>query len=181
MPNAHNQAQVEMLVEKIKLAKNVILADQAGVNVGEQTALRVKLVEVGGDYKVAKNTLIKIALTEVYGELPTEFTEALNGPTSILFGMEDAVGATKALVDFAKDHEALEIKAGLMTDIESKTATYLTQADIIALSKLPSKDQLRAQLVGTLQAPIAGLARVLAGNLSGLVTVLGAIKDKQSE
>lgn len=181
MPNAANIEQVKMLEETLANAKNVVLVDQAGVSVGEQTDLRVKLAEAGGSYMVAKNTLIKIALTNTYGELPSQFVDALNGPTSILFGLEDAVGATKALVDFAKDHENLDIKAGLMTDIEAKKVDYLSEDAVKALAKLPSKDQLRATVVGTLQAPIAGLVNVLAGNIRGLVTVLGAIKDQKSE
>jgi large subunit ribosomal protein L10 len=180
MPNTKNIDQVKSINQKLDQAKNVVLLDYKGLDVAAQTELRAKVVEAGGEFTVQKNTLIKIALTEKAGDLPQTITDALNGPTAVLYGYEDPVSATKAVVDFTKTNEALQIKAGVLTAEAGQPWSFLSLDQIKNLASLPSKDELRARVVGQLQAPIAGFVNVMAGNIRGLVNVLNAVKDQKT-
>ncbi len=181
MPSKKNIEAVKVLQEKFSQAKNLIIADYTGLNVDKQNELREKVSQAGGEFSVAKNTLIQIALKNTFGEVPEEVVQVLQGPTAILYGFEDAVGATKAIVDFSKENDSLNLKIGMMTDAASSTLNVLTQEQVKALSELPSKDELRARVVSQLNAPIQGFVNVLSGNLRGLVQVLVAIKDQKEK
>lgn len=180
MPNQKNKDQVQAIKEKMGKAKNVILADYQGMDVATQVDLRAKVVEAGGEFTVSKNTLLKLVLAERMETLPAEMQEALNGPTAILYGYEDAVTSTKALVDFAKEMDALKIKAGLLLGSEDQADQVLSVTQIEDLAKLPSREELIAQLLSRLNSPRAGFVNVLAGNLRGLANVLNAIKDQKA-
>lgn len=159
MPSAKNIATVSRLQEQLQQAKSVVLADYRGLTVADMQALRAQIRAVGGTLTVAKNTLLKLALKSDQG---------LTGPTALILGQKDPLAPIKALVDFAKNH-ALNLpipKAGIMDD------RVLTIEDIQTIAALPSRDQLIAQLLGQLQAPLYGLANVLQGNLRSLVYVL---------
>jgi len=163
---------VEQLKQELSKAKSVVFADFQGLKVPEIEELRNKCQEQGIDYTVAKKTLLRLALKEAdYKDV--EPREIL-GSLATVFGTEDEVAPAKVLAEFAKTHDALEIKAGIL---EGK----LVGADVImALSKVPSKPELYAKLVGTINAPISGFVNVLAGNLRSLVCVLNAIKQSKS-
>lgn len=165
MPSAKNIATVSRIQEQLQQAKSVVLADYRGLTVADMQALRAQIRAVGGTLTVAKNTLIKLALTG----LPRDpLQRVLRGPTALILGQKDPLAPIKALVDFAKNH-ALNLptpKAGIMDD------RVLTIEDIQTIAALPSRDQLIAQLLGQLQAPLYGLANVLQGNLRSLVYVL---------
>ena len=104
-----------------------------------------------------------------------ELDEFLKGPSAIALGMADPASAAKISSDFAKDHEALEIKTGI---VDGKV---LSLAEVDALAKLPSKEVLIAQVLGGLNAPIQGLANVLNGTIRSLAIVLNAIAEKQGD
>jgi large subunit ribosomal protein L10 len=181
MPSQKNVDQLTQLKEKLTRAQNVIVANYAGLNSASQTELRAKVKAAGGEFTVTKNRLIKIALTEkIAADLPNEFTAALEGPNATIFGFSDPVAATKVLIDFAKTNEALELKIGMLVGTADQTMKVLSIAELKTLAQLPSRQQLLAQLVGQLNAPVTGFVNVLSGNLRGLVQVLNAIKDNKN-
>ena len=173
MPSQKNLDQVKDLQQKLKQAKSVVLADYRGLSVNLQQDLRKQIKQADGELLVIKNTLLKLALeTEKYG-LPRDFVEILRGPTITLLAYEDEIAPLKILADFAKDHQLPKIKAGFL----SKQA--LTQAQVEALAKLPTKVKLLSKTVATIKAPLSGMLNVLSGNLRNLVYALEAIKTQK--
>lgn len=169
MPSAKNISLVAQLESKVAQAKALVLADYRGLSVADIQKLRAQIRTAGGTLTVAKNTLLKIALKNE-GLAP-----ALQGPTALILALEDTLAPIKALVDFATAH-ALNLptpKAGLLDD------RVLTAEDIKSLAALPSRDQLIAQLISSLQTPAYGLVTVLQGNLRSLVYALSAVKNKK--
>lgn len=140
---------VEEIAGKFNESKSTIIVDYRGLNVAEVTELRKQLREAGIDFKVYKNTMTRRAVEQV--EL-AELNEHLVGPNAIAFGGEDVVAPAKILNEFAKKHEALEIKAGV---IEGNVASV---EEVKALAELPSRDGLLSMLLSVLQAPVRNLA-----------------------
>lgn len=140
---------VEEIAEKFNESQASVLVDYRGLNVAEITALRKELRDNDIDYKVYKNTLAKRAIADTDLQ---ELEDTLVGPTAIAFGKEDVVAPAKILHEFAKKHEALEIKGGV---IEGKVATL---DEIKELSALPDYNGLVSMLLSVLQAPIRNLA-----------------------
>lgn len=167
MVTAEKKAVVEELNEKFNQAESLVLTDYIGLDVAEMTELRNQLREAGVDYKVVKNTLATIAARESGLEQVTEF---FTGPTAIAFGMEDVVSPARVLVDFAEDHEVLEIKGGFLN------GQVITEEKVKSLSKVPSREELLSKVLAGMQSPIAGLVNVLNSNLRNLVQVLNQIK-----
>lgn len=163
---------VAELTEAFNSNKLAVMADYRGLDVPAISALRANLRENNARFTVAKNSLVKIALNNSH--LNVEDTTMLVGPVGIAFS-KDEVGAAKIVFDFAKTNEALEIVGGIDED-----GNALSRDDIVALAKLPSKEQLLAQAVGTIAAPLSGFVRVLNGNLSGLVYALKAIQEQKT-
>lgn len=143
--------KVAELKEAISSANGVLLVDYRGLTVKEVTALRAQLRAANVHYEVAKNTLIKRAANELEISSLDSFLE---GPTAIAFA-EDALAMIKVISDFAKDHKALEVKAGLMDN------EFIDVATIDALSKVPSREVLLTQLAVCFQAPMRNLAVVV--------------------
>jgi len=167
------QAVVTELKEKLSNTKGAVLANYRGLTVAQDTKLRRKLREAGVEYRVVKNTLTRIAANEVGIDGLDKYLE---GPTVIALSANDPVAPAKILSDFIRENklQALEIKAGL---VEGKV---IDVAGVKALASLPPREVLIAQLLGTMQAPIAGFVRVLQGNISNLVYALEAVR-KQKE
>lgn len=140
---------VEEIAEKFSNAKTAVLVDYRGLNVEEVTELRKQLREAGVEYKVYKNTMTRRATEKAGFE---ELHEVLVGPTAIAFSEEDAVAPAKVIGGFAKEHEALEIKGGI---VEGNVATL---EQIKELSELPSHDGLLSMLLSVLQAPVRNFA-----------------------
>jgi large subunit ribosomal protein L10 len=181
MPSIQNVELMKETIEKISRSKTVIVVEYQGLSVKDQVLLRAALKVAGGELSVIKNRLVKIALKDRLKEIPASIDEALNGPCAILFGYDDAVAATKALTEFAKTHEMLIPKVGvLMADTTESVDKIMSPADIEALAKLPGRQELLTMLVIQLASPIQGFYNVLKGNLSGLARVLDGIK-KQKE
>lgn len=170
MPNLKNQQAVKNLTEKFKSMKGMILTEYHGLTVEEISELRSKLRPLNSEYAVVKNTLSEIALKEAGIEAGENFA----GPTALVIENDDIVSPAKAVMDFAKTHAKLKVKAGFM---EGK---FVSAAVVEQLSSLPSKDVLIAKMLGSMNAPITGFVNVLAANIRGLVTVLDAIGKKQS-
>ena len=167
-------AKVELVAELRELVgvtKAAILTDYRGLSVAELTELRKKLRDVDAEYRVVKNTLFKLAAS---GTMPVaEMGEHLTGPTAIGFAKGDPVAVAKILLDYARDHKAMSVKAGVMD------GRVLSAAQVDALSKTPPREVLLAQMVGSLQAPISGFVFTLGGIISNFVFTLQAIADKQ--
>lgn len=140
---------VQEIADKFKESDSTVLVDYRGLTVEEVTELRKQLRDNGVEYKVYKNTMSRRAAEAA--ELD-DLKETLVGPTAIAFGKEDVVTPAKVLHAFAKDHEALEIKGGV---IEGRIATL---DEIKELSTLPDHDGLVSMLLSVLQAPIRNLA-----------------------
>ncbi|HHZ19226.1 MAG TPA: 50S ribosomal protein L10 [Firmicutes bacterium] len=171
MARPEKEAIVAEVQEKISRSQAVVLADYRGLNVEEINLLRKKLREAGVEYRVIKNTLIRLAAknAQIDGLDPY-----LEGPTAIAFGYDDPVAPAKIMSDFAKDHKNLELKAGLLGD------KVIDVDGVKALANLPSRTALLAQLAGLLQAPMRGLVTVLSGPMRNAVYALEAIRKKQA-
>ena len=140
---------VAEIADKLKASKSTVVVDYRGLTVAEVTELRKQLREAGIDFKVYKNSMTRRAADAA--ELD-DFKRILTGPNAIAFSNEDVVAPAKILNDFAKKHEALEIKAGV---IEGNLATV---EEIKALAELPSREGLLSMFLSVLQAPIRNLA-----------------------
>lgn len=163
---------VNEIKEKIENSQSIVFVDNKGMTVEQVTELRKQLRENGVDYKVYKNTMLKRAFDALGYE---DVKEHLVGPSAVAFGLEDAVQPAKILVDFAKDNDRIEIKAGFL---DGKAVDV---AAVEALAKLPSREVLIAQLLGGLNAPIQGLATVLSANIKGLAVALDQIREKKEQ
>jgi large subunit ribosomal protein L10 len=140
---------VEEIAEKLKASQTTVLVDYRGLDVAEVTELRKQLREEGVEYKVYKNSMARRAVAEC--EL-TELDDVLVGPTAIAFSEEDAVAPARVIKNFAKDHEALEIKGGV---IEGRVASL---DEIQELADLPNYEGMISMLLSVLQAPVRNLA-----------------------
>jgi len=143
------QQKVSEIAQKLRDSKSTIVTDYRGLDVAEVTQLRKNLREAGIEYKVLKNTLVRRATAET--EL-TDLDEFLTGPTAIAFSYDDLVAPAKIISEFAKKHDSLEIKAGLL---EGKFVSF---DEIKALATLPSRDGLLSMLLSVLQAPMRNMA-----------------------
>ena len=137
------------IADKLKASKTVVVVDYRGLTVSELTELRKQLREAGVEFKVYKNSLTRRAAETA--EL-ADLNGSLTGPNAIAFSTEDVIAPAKILNDFAKKHEALEIKSGV---IEGNVASA---EEIKALAELPSREGLLSMLLSVLQAPIRNLA-----------------------
>lgn len=140
---------VSEIAENLRESKTTILVDYRGLTVAEVTELRSQLREAGVEFKVYKNTMTRRAVEEV--EL-TDLNDLLTGPTAIAFSKDDIIAPAKILSNFAKEHEALEIKGGV---VEGSVATL---DQIKELADLPSYEGMVSMLLSVLQAPIRNFA-----------------------
>ena len=171
MARPEKEAVVKELTDKFTSAKSLLITDYLGLNVAEMTELRRKLREAGVEFKVVKNTLATIAANDVEMD---EMTKYFSGPTAIAFGEEDAVSPAKILVEYAKDHKVLEVKAGLLN------GEIIAKEKVEALAEIPSREELLAKAFASMKAPLSGLVNVLQGNIRGLVQVLNQIKEEKA-
>lgn len=165
MPTVRKAETIEGLTELLDNSPLVILTEYRGMSVAEVTDLRKQLRPAGAEYHVTKNTLLRIAAQRK--GLPAD--EALmSGPTAVTFVGEDLVGGVKAVLNYAKNAKSFVIKGGILQGqiVQSKELEDLT--------KLPSKQELVGQLLGSLQSPVYGLVNVLAATPRNLVNVINA-------
>lgn len=170
MARPEKVAAVEEIRQHLQASKAVFVTDYRGLKVSQLTKLRRELRGIGTDYKVLKNTLTRRAAAEVDAQ---GLDSLLVGPSAIAFAKEDPVATAKALSEFAKESRILEIRGGLL---EGK---LLAVDDIQALADLPPREVLLAQVVGGVQAPIAGFVSVLQGTLRKLVYALDAVREQK--
>jgi large subunit ribosomal protein L10 len=169
--NREEKARViESLVEKLR-GSSAVLVDYQGMDVARSTDLRRRSREVGVEFIVAKNTLTKRAADEAGLE---DLSEYLVGPTALAFS-DDPVASAKLMAEFADQVESFALKGGLL-----EGGRVLNEADVVALSKLPGREQLLAQVVGGISSPLTGLVTVLNNTIQGLVVALGQIAEQKS-
>jgi large subunit ribosomal protein L10 len=140
---------VSTIADQFRRSKSTILVDYRGLSVAEVTELRKQLRDAGIEFKVYKNTMTRRAVEEV--EM-AGLTEQLVGPTAIAFSYEEVVAPAKIINDFAKKHEALEIKAGV---VEGQITSV---EEVKAIAELPSREGLLSMLLSVLQAPMRNFA-----------------------
>lgn len=159
------------LIDRFSKAKSMVFVGFQGLSVKDTTNLRRKFRAEGVDYTVAKKTLIKKGLESVKVEGTENFSP--EGPVAIIVGYDDEVAPARIAKEFGKANDKVKILGGVMNS-EVIDAESMKQ-----IASLPSKDQLRAQLIGTINAPVSGFVNVLAGNIRNLVNVLNAIADEK--
>nr|WP_320048464.1 50S ribosomal protein L10 [uncultured Desulfuromonas sp.] len=162
---------VEEFAAKLATAKAAFVADYRGLNVDQVNELRGKLRDAGVEYRVVKNTLLRLAAKGTDFECLSEY---LQGPTAIAIAQEDPVAPAKVLSDYAKDSKFFELKTAVL---EGK---ILNEAEIKALAELPSREVLLAKMLGSINAPVSNFVGVLAAVPRSLVQVLGAIRDQKA-
>jgi large subunit ribosomal protein L10 len=168
---SQKQAFVAELAEALQDATSAVLVDYKGITVADDTRLRRELREADVEYRVVKNTLLKLAAEKAgYAEL----SEVLTGSTAIAYSA-DAVAPAKVLNKFAEGSKGkFTIKAGF---VEGRT---IDTEGVVALAKLPNRDQLVAMALGGLNAPITSFVSVLNANIRGLAVALNAIAEQKS-
>ncbi|RMD59290.1 50S ribosomal protein L10 [Candidatus Parcubacteria bacterium] len=174
MPKTKEQKQaiLNSLKDKLQRSKSTALVKFNALKVKEMEELRKELKQEGSEYMVAKKTLLGIALREG-GAGEFDF-KSVEGQIGVAFGYQDEVAAAKILEKFIKNHsEQVDFIGGVL---EGKV---INREAIIQLAQVPSKPELYAKLVGSLNAPISGFVNVLAGNLRNLIYVLKAIEEKK--
>jgi large subunit ribosomal protein L10 len=156
---------VNEYVDKLRRSQAVIVSEYRGLSTKQMQGLRRDLRGAQSELAVSKNTLIARALTEVGLPAPDEL---LSGPVAVTFCYEEVAAPAKVLTKFAKDSKIMVLRGGLMGQ------SVFNETGVQVLTELPNKEQLRAQVVGTLQSPINGLVNVLAGTVRGFMNVLNA-------
>lgn len=172
--NAKEQkaAVVEEIRGKFENSSSAILVDYIGLSVEEATKLRSEFRAAGVDYKVYKNTLTERAIEGMGFD---DLKPFLKGPTAIAFGTEDPVAPAKILAKAIKDMKKMEMKAGV---VDSKV---IDAAGAEALAKLPSKEELIAKMLGSMNAPISNFVGVLNGTMRALVYALNAVAEQKQQ
>ena len=163
---------VEQTQKDLKEAKSAILVDYSGLNMKAQEELKKRLGEVGARMIVVKNTLFKIA-----GEAANLPKEALDesqlvGQTALILANEDPISPLKVLSDFAKEFEVPQMKVGVVE------GAFQDKDALVALSKLPGKEALQLQVLGSIASPIYGLVGTLNANMQKLISILDQASKK---
>ncbi|MCA0923014.1 50S ribosomal protein L10 [Pseudooceanicola nanhaiensis] len=168
MDRAQKEKVVEELGQIFESSGVVVVAHYTGLTVAEMQSLRAKANEAGGAVRVAKNRLAKIALE---GKPCESMAPLLTGMTVLTYS-EDPVAAAKVAEDFAKENKKFEILGGAMGE------TALDRAGVEAVSKMPSREELIASIVGCIGAPASNIAGAIGAPASNIASILSTIEDK---
>jgi large subunit ribosomal protein L10 len=170
MDRAQKSEAVAALKQTFNEVGVVVVTRNLGLTVAQSTALRGQMRDAGASFKVAKNTL---ALIAVEGTQYAPLSDMLSGPTALATSI-DPIAAAKVAVEFAKTNDRFEIVGGAMGD------TILDVNGVKALAELPSLDELRAKIVGLVQAPATKLAQLANAPAAKLARVFGAYATKEN-
>ncbi|WP_421851627.1 50S ribosomal protein L10 [Novosphingobium sp.] len=170
MDRSQKAESVAFLTEVFNEAGTVVITRNLGMTVAQSTALRIKVREAGASFKVAKNSLAKIAAK---GTAYEGMVDLFTGPTGIA-ASADPVAAAKVIVDFAKTNDKLEIVGGAMGSV------VLNVDGIKALATMPSLDEMRAKLIGLIQAPATKIAQLTTAPAAKLARVFAAYAEKDA-
>lgn len=161
--------------EVLNQAKGFVIVQSSGMTVKDVEGLRRIVRGAGGQYMVTKNTLLTKVLETAGWPVPEEL---LKGPTAVAFAMDNFPGVAKAVFEYTADPlraEKLKVTGGVMAD------TVFTAAQVNTISKLPSLDELRAEIIGLVVAPAQGIVNVIQSANSSVVNVLQAYLDKHGD
>ncbi len=171
MARPEKVAQVEAIAAGLSSAQSIVLFDYAGMTVEQMTAFRAKCREEGIECKVVKNRLAKIAADQAEVEV---LKEHLKGPLALLMAAESQVAPAKIATEFAKDIEALEIRGGVVD------GEFLDAAQVASLAKVPSRDELIAKMMGSINSPLTGVCGTVNGVMSALVRAVDAVAKQKA-
>lgn len=171
---AAKEQAVDTLSSELGRIKLAVMTDYRGLTVREVEELRSTLRESGISYRVTKNTLLRIAAKN-NPALADVDPATFNGPMALAMGFDDEVAPARVIFQYAKTHDALEIVGAITAD-----GTVLDAAQVKALATLPSREQLIAQVVGTIAAPLTGFVGVMAGNVRSIINVLNALSEAKA-
>lgn len=169
MPTPRKAEIVSQIQQWLTKSQIVVVADYRGLTVAELNRLRNNLRSAQVEFHVTKNTLARIAARNVGMPALENFLE---GPTAMAFGLGDPVEAAKAIVEAQRDPKPVTIKGAVLD------GRLLGPEDLVRLSRLPGREVMLAQVVGAMQAPLAGLVSVLSGPIRALLYVLQARSDQ---
>ncbi|MGZ8423374.1 MAG: 50S ribosomal protein L10 [Candidatus Binatia bacterium] len=165
-------ATVNAIHERLKSAKMAIVTEYRGLTVAQMTKLRGEVRQVSGEYQVIKNTLVRRALKDtVYGDLE----KLLEGPNGWVFAYDDPVLLSKTLLKFAGDNDKLTIKGGVFE------GRFMNPAEVKVLSQMPSKPELQAKLLATINAPATQLLRTIQEPGAQMVRLLESLRKTKGE
>jgi len=170
MARPEKEKLVSEIAEKLTSAEGVYLADYKGLNVEEISDLRAKLRDASIEFKVVKNTLARRSVDQVG---MNDLLQYLTGPTAMAFCLADPIGAAKILSEFQKKNEKLQLKACVF-DEQVYDKNYISQ-----IAQLPSNEQIQAQTVGIISAPLRNMVGVLHSLLTSMVIALSEIKKQR--
>lgn len=168
---AFKSEKIDSIKAKAEKAQVALLTEYKGYSVEEITNLRRALQKDGGDYMVTKNTLAKIALKGTDFEV---LTDSLTGPVAIAFGFNDQVSSAKVLSKFIKDTKKGVILGGALD------GKLLDAKEVEALAKLPSKEELIAKMLGSINSPASGIVGGINGVMSALTRAIAAVRDQKA-
>jgi len=161
---------VTELTEKVGKAKSLVFADYQGLTMSQLSVIRIQLAEINAELIVTKNNLLRIALKDSHINIDDA---SIEGPIATLLAYDDEISPIKVLTKGLKDIQIGKIKSGILD------GEILDEAKIQKLASLPSKDELRAKVVGSLGAPLYGIVGVLQANLRNLVYALEQIRKQK--
>ena len=170
MPTQEKAEAIDELAEQLSRARLAILTDYRGLSVTGLQGLRATLRPLNAEFKIAKNTLTRIASEKAGIE---GLTPMLEGPLALVLAYDDVVAPSKAISDFARTSRILTIKGGVLEN------SIVTAREIEDLATLPSREELLGKLLGLINSPIQGLVNVLSGPSRSFVQVLNAYAEKQ--
>lgn len=165
MPTAQKAQTIDELATQLSEARLIVLTDYRGLKVSDLQGLRASLRPFNGEFRIAKNTLTRIAAEQAGIE---GLNPVLEGPLALGFANDDIVGFAKAINDFVRTSRVLTVKGGVLDK------KFISAAQVEGIATLASKEVLQAQLLGMLKAPQRNLVSVLSGPSRSLVYVLNA-------
>jgi large subunit ribosomal protein L10 len=165
MPTPQKAVQIEELADRLSRSQLTIIADYRGLTVDALHGFRARIRPLDAEFKIAKNTLTRIAAEQVGIE---GLEPQLEGPTAILFAYGDVVGPAKAISEFVRTSRILQVRAGVMNNM------VITPSDVEAISSLPPREELLGKLVNLLASPMTRTAGVLSGPARSVVYLANA-------
>ena len=168
---AFKSEKIDAIKSKVEKAQVALVTEYKGLTVEEITNLRRELQKQGGDYMVTKNTLTKVA---VKGTDYEALTDLMKGPIAIAFGFEDQVSPAKIVSKFSKDTKKGEILGAVME------GNLLSASEAKALANLPSKEELYAKMLGSINSPATGITLGINGVMAALTRAVAAVRDQKA-
>lgn len=172
MPTLQKVEEVALLTKKFQDSEGFVIADFTGLSVEQSNDLRIKCREAGVEFRVVKNRLARRAVADA--NIDGVF-DLFKGPSGIAFGLEGPVAPAKVLVDYADSNEKLVIRGGFLD------GQILDVRGVVAMSKVPTRDELLAMIARGFQAPTQNFVNVLNGTLSQFVRALSAVAEQKAE